>query len=244
MAVFFGSMENDECRIDSIAQSWSVISNAGDNDKKYISMESLENHLVDKENGIIKLLDPPFEKGKLEPGYIKAYLPGVRENGGQYTHSAIWVIIAESMLGFDDKALELYRMINPIEHSRTKDAVNKYKVEPYVIPADIYGAGNLVGRGGWTWYTGSSSWYYKAGIEYILGLKIENGYLKIDPCIPKDWKEYQIQYKWKDSVYNIKVKNPNNKNSGVTKVLLNGQETDNFIKLDEGRNIYQVEVIL
>ena len=244
MGVSFGSMENDECRIDSIAQSWSVISNAGDNDKKYISMESLENHLVDKENGIIKLLDPPFEKGKLEPGYIKAYLPGVRENGGQYTHSAIWVIIAESILGFGDKALELYKMINPIEHSRTRDAVKKYKVEPYVIPADIYGAGNLVGRGGWTWYTGSSSWYYKAGIEYILGLKIENGYLKIDPYIPKDWKEYQIQYKWKDSVYNIKVKNPNNKNSGVTKVLLNGQETDNFIKLDEGRNIYQVEVIL
>ena len=244
MGVSFGSMENDECRIDSIAQSWSVISNAGDNDKKYISMESLENHLVDKENGIIKLLDPPFEKGKLEPGYIKAYLPGVRENGGQYTHSAIWVIIAESILGFGDKALELYKMINPIEHSRTRDAVKKYKVEPYVIPADIYGAGNLAGRGGWTWYTGSSSWYYKAGIEYILGLKIENGYLKIDPYIPKDWKEYQIQYKWKDSVYNIKVKNPNNKNSGVTKVLLNGQETDNFIKLDEGRNIYQVEVIL
>jgi len=142
-----GSMSNDECRIDSIAQSWSIISKAGDNDKKYISMESLENHLVDKENGIIKLLDPPFEKGKLEPGYIKAYLPGVRENGGQYTHSSVWVIIAQTMLGFGDKALELYRMINPIEHSRTKEASNKYKVEPYVIPADIYGSDNLVGRG-------------------------------------------------------------------------------------------------
>ena len=169
-----GSMENDECRIDSIAQSWSVISNAGDNDKKYIAMESLENHLVDRENGIIKLLDPPFEKGKLEPGYIKSYLPGVRENGGQYTHAAVWVIIAESLLGFGNKALELYRMINPIEHTRTKEACNKYKVEPYVIPADIYGAGNLIGRGGWTWYTGSSSWYYEAGIKYILGLIIED----------------------------------------------------------------------
>ena len=162
-----GSMENEECRIDSIAQSWSVISNAGDNDKKYISMESLENHLIDRENGIIKLLDPPFEKGKLEPGYIKAYLPGVRENGGQYTHAAIWVIIAEALLGFGDKATELYRMVNPIEHARTKETCNKYKVEPYVIPADIYGCNNLAGRGGWTWYTGSSSWYYKAGIEYI-----------------------------------------------------------------------------
>ena len=138
-----GSVENDECRIDSIAQSWSVISNLGDNDKKYISMESLENHLIDRENGIIKLLDPPFEKGKLEPGYIKAYLPGTRENGGQYTHSAIWVIIAQAMLGFGDKATQLYKMINPIEHSRTKEASKKYKVEPYVIPADIYGNGNL-----------------------------------------------------------------------------------------------------
>lgn len=226
-----GSMENEECRIDSIAQSWSVISNAGDNDKKYISMESLENHLIDYENGIIKLLDPPFEKSKLEPGYIKAYLPGVRENGGQYTHASCWVIIAESMLGFGDKATELYRMINPIEHARTKETSKKYKVEPYIIPADIYGTGNLAGRGGWTWYTGSASWYYKAGIEYILGLKIEKGYLIFEPCINKEWKEYQIQYKWKDSIYNIKVQNPDGKNSGVSKVLLNGVEVDNKIKL-------------
>ena len=239
-----GSMENDECRIDSIAQSWSVISNAGDNDKKFISMESLENHLIDRENGIIKLLDPPFEKGKLEPGYIKGYLPGVRENGGQYTHGAIWVIIAEAILGFGDKAIEIYRMINPIEHSRTKEASNKYKVEPYVIAADIYGAGNLAGRGGWTWYTGSSSWYYKAGIEYLLGLKVEEGYLKIEPCIPKDWKEYQIQYKYKESIYNIKVNNPEGKNTGVTKVVLNGVEVENKIKLDGSRNVYSIEVIM
>ena len=239
-----GSMENDECRIDSIAQSWSVISNAGDNDKKYISMESLENHLVDKQNGIIKLLDPPFEKGKLEPGYIKAYLPGVRENGGQYTHASCWAIIAEALLKFGDKALELYRMINPIEHSRTEDACNKYKVEPYVIAADIYGAGNLAGRGGWTWYTGSSSWYYDAGIEHILGLKIEKGYLKIDPCIPKDWKEYIMRYKWKESIYNIKVVNYNQKNTGVEKVLLNGEIVENKIKLDGNNKIYNIEVIM
>ena len=239
-----GSMENEECRIDSIAQSWSIISNAGDNDKKYISMESLENHLVDKENGIIKLLDPPFEKGKLEPGYIKAYLPGVRENGGQYTHAACWVIIAQTMLGFGDKALELYRMINPIEHSRTKDTCNKYKVEPYSMPADIYGASNLAGRGGWTLYTGSASWYYDAGIEYILGLKIENGVMKFEPCIPKDWKEYLIRYKWGKSIYNIKIKNPNQKNTGVEKVFLNGSEVANGIRLDGNNGIYNVEVIM
>lgn len=239
-----GSMENEECRIDSIAQSWSIISNAGDNDKKYISMESLENHLIDKENGIIKLLDPPFEKGKLEPGYIKAYLPGVRENGGQYTHAACWVIIAQTMLGFGDKALELYRMINPIEHSRTKDACNKYKVEPYSMPADIYGASNLAGRGGWTLYTGSASWYYDAGIEYILGLKIESGVMKFEPCIPKDWKEYLIRYKWGNSIYNIKIKNPNQKNTGVEKVFLNGSEVANGIRLDGNNGIYNVEVIM
>ena len=236
-----GSMENEECRIDSIAQSWSTISNAGDNDKKYISMDSLENHLIDKENGIIKLLDPPFDKSKLEPGYIKAYLPGVRENGGQYTHAAIWVIIAEAMLGFGDKATELYRMINPIEHARTKEASNKYKVEPYVIPADIYGCSNLAGRGGWTWYTGSSSWYYKAGIEHILGLKVRNRFLSIEPCIPKDWKEYSIRYKWKNSIYNIKVKNPNGKNNGVEKIILNGIEVKNKIQLEDV-GIFNIEV--
>lgn len=238
-----GSMENDECKIDSLAQSWSVISGAGDNDKKYISMESLENHLVDKENGIIKLLDPPFEKGKIEPGYIKSYLPGVRENGGQYTHASCWAIIAEAILGFGEKATELYKMINPIEHSRTKEAVQKYKVEPYVITADIYGTGNLAGRGGWSWYTGSSSWYYQAGIEYILGLKIKNKYLKIEPCIPKEWKEYQIQYKYKDTIYHINVKNPNGSNE-VEKVYLNGKEIENNIYLERNEKICNVEIIL
>lgn len=199
-------MENEECRIDSIAQSWSVISGAGDENKKITAMESLENHLVDKENGIIKLLDPPFDKGKLEPGYIKGYLPGVRENGGQYTHAAIWAIIAEAILRNGDKAVEWYRMITPIEHARTKESANKYKVEPYVIAADVYGAQNLAGSGGWTWYTGSSSWYYMAGVYYILGLKITHNSLSIEPCIPKDWTEYSMRFKFGESIYNIKVK--------------------------------------
>lgn len=148
------------------------------------------------------------------------------------------------MLGFGDKATELYRIINPIEHARTKEASKKYKVEPYVIAADVYGASNLAGRGGWTWYTGSSSWYYKAGIEYLLGLKVEKGYLIFEPCIPKDWKEYQIQYKWKESIYNIRVKNPDGKNSGVKKVISNGKEVENRIRLDGQRNVYQIEVIM
>ena len=237
-----GSIENEECRIDGISQSWSVISGAGDNDKKFISMYSLENHLIDTENGIIKLLDPPFENGKLQPGYIKAYLPGVRENGGQYTHAATWTIIAEAMLGFGDKATEAYRMINPIEHSRTKDAAKKYKVEPFVVPADIYGAGNLAGRGGWTWYTGSSSWYYVAGLEYILGMKIHEGIMSFEPCISRDWKEYSIKYKYGDSIYNINVTNRLGKNTGVNSVKVNGEEAENKIKLDGSGKIFNVEV--
>ena len=245
MEICFGSIENEECRIDSISQSWGVISNAAENDKKYISMESLENHLVDKENNIIKLLDPPFEKTKIEPGYIKAYLPGVRENGGQYTHAAIWAIIAFCKLGFGDKAVEYYKMINPIEHTRTKDNSKKYKVEPYVIAADIYGANNLAGRGGWTWYTGSSSWYYLCGIEYILGLKIEKDILRLEPSIPRDWKEYSIRYRHGESIYNIKVKNPNGKNTGVEKFIYNGEELkEKQLKLQNDGSINEIEIIM
>lgn len=241
----FGSIENEECRIDSISQSWGIISNAADNDKKYISMESLENHLIDKENGIIKLLDPPFNKTKIQPGYIKAYLPGVRENGGQYTHAAMWTIIALTKLGFGDKALEYYRMINPIEHSRTKEAANKYKAEPFSIPADVYGAGNLTGRGGWTWYTGSSSWFLGAGLEYILGLKIKNNVLKIEPCIPSKWKEYSIRYRYNTSIYNIKVLNPNGKENGVEKFILNGNEVEEKeVKLIDNGEFHNIEIYM
>ena len=234
-----GSIQNEECRIDSIAQSWATISGAGDNDKKYISLNSLENHLVDKEAGIIKLLDPPFEKIKLEPGYIKAYIPGTRENGGQYTHAAIWTIIAEAMLGFGDKATEFFRMINPIEHARTKEEAKKYKVEPYVVAADIYG-GELAGRGGWTWYTGSSSWMYEAGIKYILGINIQKNVLKIEPHIPESWKEYKIRYKYGNSIYNIKVTNIK---EGKEKLKINGNEIEgNEIILKNDGGIYNVEV--
>ena len=236
-----GSMQNEECRIDSIAQSWATISGAGDNDKKYISLTSLENHLVDKEAGIIKLLDPPFEKSKLEPGYIKAYLPGTRENGGQYTHGSIWAIIAEAKLGFGDKAVEFFRMINPIEHSRTKDEAKKYKVEPYVIAADVYG-GSLSGRGGWTWYTGSSSWMYEAGLKYILGLNIEGNILNINPCISSTWKEYKIRLRYGNSVYNIKVVNKNNKNRGVERLVLDGKEIeDKKILLENTGKVHSIE---
>ena len=240
-----GTIHNQECKIDSIAQSWSIISNAGDEDKKYTAIESLENHLVDKNNGIIKLLDPPFENGNLNPGYIKSYLPGTRENGGQYTHGAIWAIIAETILGFGDKSVELYKMINPIEHTKTKELANKYKVEPYVISADIYGANNLAGSGGWTWYTGSSSWYYICAVQNILGLKIENETLSINPCISSEWQEYEIRYKFGVSIYNIKVQNPNRKCTGVEKFLLNGVEIpEKKIRILDNGKVNEIQIIM
>ena len=237
-----GSIENEECRIDNIAQSWAVISGMGDNDKKFICMESLENHLVDRENGLIKLLDPPFENGKLKPGYIKSYLPGTRENGGQYTHAAVWTIIAEALLGFGEKAVEYYKMISPVEHARTKEGVHKYKAEPYVIPADIYGRENLAGRGGWTWYTGSSSWMYEACLKYILGFTIKDGrILQMNPHVPKDWKEYSIFYQHGNSRYHIKVVQEGHREE--QEVWVNGvkQEKPEVILQNDGR-VYQVEV--
>lgn len=240
-----GSINSEECRIDSISQSWSIISDAADNDKKYIALSEAENYLVDKENKIIKLFDPPFEKSELEPGYIKSYPPGIRENGGQYTHSACWFIIAEALLGFGDKATEYAKILNPIEHSKNREEAKRFKVEPYILEADLYSNKDLLGRGGWNWYTGSSSWYYRAVLEYILGLKIENGYLKLEPCISKEWKEYEIQYKYKTSIYNIKVKNLNKQNTGIQKFILNGKEIEEKkILLQDNCKIYNIEIFM
>jgi len=240
-----GSMESKECKIDSISQSWSVISGAGDNDKKYISMQEAQNNLVDKENRLIKLFTPPFNSWEINPGYIKAYPEGIRENGGQYTHSAIWFVIANCILGFGDKALEFLKLINPIEHSKTIDSALKYKVEPYVISADVYSNPSNQGVGGWSWYTGSSSWYYDAIIEYILGLKINEKYLFVEPCIASSWKEYEIHYRYKTSMYNILVKNPDGKNIGVKTFLLNDVEiAEKRVLLQDDGKIYNIEILM
>ena len=240
-----GSINSEECRIDSISQSWSVISGAGDNDKKFIAIEEAENYLVDKENKIIKLFDPPFEKVRFNPGYIKSYPPGIRENGGQYTHAACWLMIAEAILGFGDKAVQFAEIINPIEHAKNRDEAKRFKLEPYIIEADLYSNEDLIGQGGWNWYTGSSSWYYKGILEYILGLKIENGYLKIEPCISQNWKEYEIQYKYKSSLYKIKVKNNKNKNTGVERFILNGENVpEKEVILQDNCKIYNIEIFM
>ena len=240
-----GSVMNRECKIDSLAQSWAVISGKGDPDRVKKALDSLEDYLVMREEGLIKLLTPPFDEGELEPGYIKGYVPGVRENGGQYTHAAAWVIIAFAIMGDGDKASELFGLINPINHTRTNREYSIYKVEPYVMAADVYSVYPHVGRGGWTWYTGTASWIYKAGLEYILGFTKEADTLLIDPCIPKKWAEYSIRYRYLKTFYQITVKNPKNRNKGVAQIMVDGElQKSNSIKLiDDGVN-HEVEVLL
>lgn len=229
-----GSRENDECKIDSIAQSWSIISNAAREERANEAMEAVDRYLVDKDKGLIKLLAPPFDKSSLEPGYIKGYVAGVRENGGQYTHAAVWVILALTKLGLGTKAWKYYNMINSINHSNTELEARRYKVEPYVMSADVYIKEPHGGRGGWSWYTGASGWMYKVGLEDILGLKkIEGkGYL-IEPCVPDEWKEYEINIKNKLENYNIKVRrSEDNENKGI---FINGKEFNgNIIPKDKG----------
>jgi cyclic beta-1,2-glucan synthetase len=208
-----GSSQNSECRIDSIAQSWAVLSEAAPLGRARQAMAAVDEYLIDQSDGLIKLFSPPFDKSANDPGYIKGYLPGVRENGGQYTHAAIWTVMAIAKLGNGNRAAELYGLLNPINHTATVAGLHKYKVEPYVIAADIYGMSPHVGRGGWTWYTGSASWMYRAGLESILGFQIIGGNkLRLTPCIPTHWNGYQIKYRYKSATYLIEVKNP----SGVS----------------------------
>ena len=227
-----GSKENDECKIDSLAQSWAIISGAADLERGIEAMESVDKYLVNKDNGIILLLSPPFNNSNLEPGYIKGYVPGVRENGGQYTHAAVWVILALTKLGMGDKAWKYYNMINPINHSSTEREARKYKVEPYVIAADVYIKEPHGGRGGWSWYTGASGWMYKVGLENILGLrKIDGKGYEIKPCVPNEWNEYEINIKEEDSQYHIKVVRGEEK--GIT---INGDKIEgNIIPIIQGK---------
>ncbi|MBQ9314695.1 MAG: hypothetical protein IJ220_06890 [Clostridia bacterium] len=240
-----GSAQNDECKIDGISQSWAVISGAGDIEKCAQGMDSLDSYLVDKENMIIKLLTPPFDKIKLNPGYIKEYIPGVRENGGQYTHGAIWSVIANAILKDGNRAGEYFRILNPIEHARTKENALRYKVEPYVMAADVYASPRMIGRGGWTWYTGSSSWFYIAGLEYILGIKKRANALIINPCIPHDWEEMKIEYLYQETKYRIVVKNPNQKSTGITSISFDNDFIQtNEVTLQNDRKEHIIEIVM
>ncbi len=181
-----GSATNVECRMDSIAQSWGVMSGAAEPGRGARAMAALDQQLVRRPEGLILLLTPPFDHTPLDPGYIKGYVPGIRENGGQYSHAAVWTVIAFAELGDGDKASELFRMLNPIHRTTSRAGVQRYKVEPYVVAGDIYGEPPHVGRGGWTWYSGSAGWLYRAGMEWILGFRVRGATLSIDPCIPRE----------------------------------------------------------
>jgi cyclic beta-1,2-glucan synthetase len=231
-----GSAENDECKIDSIAQSWSVISAAGEVEKRDRAMASLNHWLVRDDARLIMLLTPPFDKTVHDPGYIKGYLPGVRENGAQYTHAALWAVLATALNGEQDRAFELYQIINPLTHAVTPEDVERYKVEPYVVAADVYTAAGHLGRGGWTWYTGSASWMYRIGLETLLGFTRQGDTLTIEPCVPQAWREFSLDYRHGAAVYAIRVAR-SGKGAEVLRVTVDGVERgDRTISLeDDGR---------
>jgi cellobiose phosphorylase len=200
-----GSAQNDECKIDSISQSWATISGGGDLDRARLAMQAVDKHLVRHDDQLVQLLEPPFDKSNLEPGYIKGYVPGVRENGGQYTHAAIWACMAYGMMGDSARVWELFSMLNPINHGRTSDEIDRYKVEPYVMAADIYAAQPHTGRGGWTWYTGAAGWMYRLSLETLLGVQLEVDHLRISPCTPAHWTSYKIHYRYHETTYHIAI---------------------------------------
>ena len=218
-----GSASNAECRIDSIAQSWSILSGAADRSRGERAMAAVDEYLIRRGDGLVLLFTPPFDHGDLDPGYIKGYLPGIRENGGQYTHAAIWSVLAFASLGDGNKAGELFSILNPINHASTTAGVHRYKVEPYVMAADIYGEPPHTGRGGWTWYTGAAGWMYQAGTEWILGFHLRGSELSIEPCIPTTWPGYEISFRYHTATYEIVVENPHAVSSGIATIELDGQ---------------------
>jgi cyclic beta-1,2-glucan synthetase len=240
-----GSATNNDCQIDSIAQAWAVLSGASDPDRATRAMEAVADRLVHQSDQLVLLLAPPFDQTPRDPGYIKGYPPGIRENGAQYTHAALWAVWAFAELGQGDRAEELFRLLNPIYHSDTPDKVARYLVEPYVIAADVYSAPSHVGRGGWTWYTGSSGWMYRVGLEAILGIRRMGQTLQIDPCIPKAWPSYQVTYRVGATAFQISVENPAGVNRGVKQIKLDGNVLDgNEIPLLDDGGQHQMKVVL
>ncbi|MGA9993877.1 MAG: protein ndvB, partial [Pyrinomonadaceae bacterium] len=240
-----GSVQNEECRIDSIVQSWGVISGAADQHRAARAMASVEEYLIRRGDGLVILFTPPFDKSHLDPGYIKGYVPGVRENGGQYTHAAIWTMIAYAILGDGDRAGELFALLNPVNHASTRAGMHKYKVEPYVAAGDVYAVWPHTGRGGWTWYTGSASWMYRAGLESILGFKLQGQRLRMEPCIPRGWRDFEITYRYGSTPYVIRVENPHGASRGVASLEVDGvTQTDEEITLKDDSRLHQVRIVL
>jgi cyclic beta-1,2-glucan synthetase len=233
---------NPECQIDSIPQSWSVLSGAGDAERSRMAMEAVDQRLVRRNHALIQLLDPPFDTSNLDPGYIKGYVPGVRENGGQYTHGAIWAAMAFAALGDSRRAWELLAIINPLSHAKSPEAIAIYKVEPYVVAADVYALSPHIGRGGWTWYTGSAGWMYRLIVESLLGLRLEVDKLHVTPCLPADWETFKVHYRYRETVYHIAVLQTHVGN-GEASVTVDGvEQPDKAIPLVDDRQEHSVEV--
>jgi cellobiose phosphorylase len=232
-----GSAANDECRIDSIAQSWSVLSGAAPDQRRRRAMASLDQHLVRREAGLIQLLEPPFDHSALDPGYIKGYVPGVRENGGQYTHAAVWAAMAFAELGDSTRAWELTRMINPVSHGDSAAAIEVYKVEPYVVAADVYAAAPHIGRGGWSWYTGSAGWLYRLIVESLLGFHLQGERLRIKPVLPADWTIFELRYRFRETDYHATVWQTA-AGTGLQQIAVDGvvQDGDEIVLIDDGRD--------
>ena len=245
-----GSATSEEGTIDSLAQSWAIICGAGDPERAHTAMQAVEERLVrrdpDADSGMILLFTPPFDKTPHDPGYIKGYLPGVRENGGQYTHGSLWVPLAHALLGNGDRAVELLRRMSPVEHTRDRAAVDRYKVEPYVAVADVYALQGQVGRGGWSWYSGSAGWMYRVWIEEVLGFHLRDGNrLTVAPCIAHDWKGFTLRYRHQSATYAITVENPDGVSRGIHSVtvdgaLINGTE---IALLDDGK-AHEVTIVM
>jgi cyclic beta-1,2-glucan synthetase len=239
-----GSAANEECKIDSIAQSWSVLSGAGEPARSRAAMNSLDQRLVRRNSGLIQLLDPPFDKSAMNPGYIKGYVPGVRENGGQYTHAAIWAAMAFASLGDRARAWELFDMINPVQHGNSPEAIATYKVEPYVVAADVYAAAPHTGRGGWTWYTGSAGWMYRLALESLLGLRVEANKLHLVPCLPAGWPGFSLRYRYCETSYTIAVVQ-SVETSGPMRVTVDGMpQSDGVVTMVDDHQEHAVQVKL
>jgi len=218
-----GGAQNEECRIDLLAQAWAVLSGAARGDRARKAMQAVREQLVREEQRLVLLLAPPFDRSPQEPGYIKGYPPGIRENGGQYTHAAVWAGWAFAALGDGDEAFEIFRLLNPILRCKTADEVQRYRVEPYVYAGDIGALPPHVGRGGWSWYTGSAGWGWRFGIEAILGLRLREGQARIDPCIPHRWTHFEMTIKKGRAIYQIRVENPDAVSTGVVETRLDGR---------------------
>ncbi len=237
-----GSSGNPECQIDSIAQSWAVLSGAADRGRARTAMDAVDARLVRRDEGIVCLLDPPFDTSALDPGYIKGYVPGVRENGGQYTHAAIWAAMAFAELGDARRAWELWHLVNPIAHGASRAAIDTYKVEPYVVAADVYGVAPHIGRGGWTWYTGSAAWMYRLIVESLLGLRLRGDRLGIEPCLPGDWHGYTVHYRYRETVYHITVHHTPHA-TGDRRLRLDGRDVPGTdVPLVDDQREHQVEI--